>query len=293
MTQLIGQLLINGIAMGLVYVILAAGLVFILSITGIFYICYGGFYMLGAYFTWYFVMSMNLPYIPSLIVAFIGVGILGILSYVLIFRRLQVRGEFLGYVVGAMGIFAIIDQADLLIFGTLPKSIPVVFTGTVSALGVTITQDKIALIILGLIITLGLFYMYNNTGIGRAMRAVSFLPEAANLQGISSNRIFFITIAIGTALAGFAGAIIGPSYGIYPSMGDAIIMTIMLIAMFGGMDSLSGACVAGIVVGLILSFGQYFLGGMVQVLNFLIIGVVIYFRPAGLLGRRAELGVTR
>ena len=293
MASLIVQLLVNGIAMGLVYVILAAGLVFILSVTGIFYLCYGGFYMLGAYFVWKMVADIGWSFLPSLILAMLVMAVLGILSYVLIFRLLQKRGEFVGYVVGAMGLFVIIDQVSLLSFGTIPRSIPVVVKGTLKLYGVNISHDKLVLIALGIGITLILFLIYQKTKVGRAMRAVSFLPEAANLQGINSYSIFVLTIAGGCALAGFAGGMIGPTFGVYQGMGDNIILTLMLIAMLGGMDSLLGACLAGMLVGIIQSFGQYFLGGMVQVLLFLFVGVVIYFRPSGLLGTRTELSTMR
>ena len=91
-------------------------------------------------------------------------------------------------------------------------------------------------------------------------------------------------------LAGFAGGIIAPGYGIFPEMGDKVILNVLLIAMLGGIDSLIGAVLAGLIVGLTLSFGQYFLGAKVQILLFVIIGIIIFFKPGGLLGRR-ELGI--
>ena len=292
MFSLWGQLVFDGLTIGLIYVILAAGLVLILSVAEIFFIAYGQFYMIGAYVVWYAVSNLNLPYFPALILGVVATGILGILSYILIFQWIQrTEGRFLSTITAALGLSLILGQGGLLILGTTPKSIPTVFHGMFTYRGISFGVDKLALIAMGIIVTLLLFWIYEKKGIGRAMRAVSLMPEVASLQGINPNRIYIITLGIGTALAGFAGGILAPSYGINPSMGTNIISSILLMTMLGGMDSLLGAVVGGLVVGLVLSFGQYYIGGTVQIVLFVIIGVVIFFRPAGLLGRRTDLGV--
>jgi branched-subunit amino acid ABC-type transport system permease component len=144
---------------------------------------------------------------------------------------------------------------------------------------------------MGIAITALMFWLYEKTKIGRAMRAVSYQPEVASLQGINTYRIYLVAMGLGTALAGFAGGIIAPSYGINPEMGNNILLTVLLMTMLGGMDSLLGAVVGGVVVGMVLSFGQYYIGGLVQIILFLVIGVIIYFKPAGLLGKRTDIGV--
>jgi branched-chain amino acid transport system permease protein len=123
------------------------------------------------------------------------------------------------------------------------------------------------------------------------MRAVAFLPEAASLRGINANIIFMVTLGMATALAGFAGGILAPVYNIHPQMGYNILWTVMLMVMLGGMDSLPGAVVAGVVIGQILSFGQYYIGGTVQIILFVIMGIILYFKPDGLLGRGVEVSI--
>lgn len=282
----------DGVTIGMVFVILAAGLVFILSITEILFLAYGMFYMIGAYAVWYAVNLLHFPYFPSLIVGVVATAFLGMLSYYLIFQRLQrVEGRFLATITASMGLLLILGQGGLLVFGTYPRSIPNVFNGVFEMGGITINNDKLALVGMGVIITIILFYLYEKTRIGRAMRAVSYQPEIASLHGINVNRIYLITMGVSTALAGFAGAIMAPSYGINPQMGNNILLTVLLMVMLGGMDSLLGALVGGLVTGLVLSFGQYYIGGLVQIILFFIIGVIIYFRPAGLLGKRTDIGV--
>jgi branched-subunit amino acid ABC-type transport system permease component len=122
------------------------------------------------------------------------------------------------------------------------------------------------------------------------MRAVSFLPEAATLQGINTNRIYMIALGTGCMIAGFAGGILAPSYGMNPEMGSNVLWTVMLMVMLGGTGSLLGAVVGGVVIGQMLSFGQFYIGGMIQIIIFVVIGIVLYFKPAGLLGRKIDIG---
>jgi branched-chain amino acid transport system permease protein len=286
------QLAFDGLTIGLIYVILAAGLVLILSVTEIFFVAYGQFYMWGAYIAWYSVDRFHLPYLVGVVVAVVAAGVFGLASYVLIFRRMQrAENRFLITVTAALGISLILAQAVLLVFGTQPKSIPNVFTGAFDIGGVHMEVKKLALIAMGIVVTVVLFLVYEKTRLGRAMRAVSLNAEVAAIHGINPTRIFLLTMGLGCALAGLAGALLAPAYNVSSGMGDNVIASVLLMTMLGGMDSLLGAVFGGLVVGQILSFGQYYVHQMNVVYLFLFIGVVIYFRPNGLLGRRTNLGV--
>jgi branched-chain amino acid transport system permease protein len=291
MLSLIGQLTVDGLVMGMVYVILSAGIVFIMSISGIFYLAYGQFYMMGAFATWAGVTLLKLPFGISLSLAVLSTGILGLLTYQLIFQyTTYAENKFMATIVAAIGLMMIFSQAGFITLGSSARSIPVVFPGEISVFGINMTIAKMAIVVITVVVTSLLFLFYAKTKIGRAMRAVSFLSEAASLMGINTKLMCMASVGIGTALAGFAGGIIAPSYGLVPEMGNNVIAVVLLIAMFGGIDSLMGSVVAGIIVGMVLSFGQYFLGSYSQILVFLIVGIVIAFRPGGLLGSR-EFGL--
>jgi branched-chain amino acid transport system permease protein len=184
-----------------------------------------------------------------------------------------------------------LSQGGLLVFGTVPRSIPTVFPGTFTPLGIHISMDKLVLIVAGVLVCVGLFLIYSKTRLGRSMQAVAFVPEAAALQGIDANMVNLITMAISCAIAGIAGGLLAPSYGINPQMGNTIIWTVMLMAMLGGMDSLIGAVFGGIVIGQLLSFGQFYIGGTVQIVIFVIIGIILYFKPNGLMGHGIDIGI--
>jgi len=290
--SVIPQLAFDGLTIGLVYVILAAGLVLILGVTEIFFVAYGQFFMWGAYIAWYSVDRFSLPYWAGLLIAIAFTGVFGLLSYLLIFRRMQhMEGRFLATVTGALGLSLILEKAVPLIFGTQPKSIPGIFTQAYNVGGVHIELKKLVLIGAGILVTLILFLVYEKTRIGRAMRAVSLNPEVAALHGINPTRTYLLVAGLGCALAGLAGGLYAPAYNVSSGMGTYIIANILLMTMLGGMDSLLGAVVGGLIVGEVLSFGQYYFKQMSIVYLFLIIGVIIYFRPNGLLGHRTDLGV--
>ena len=284
MITLIGQLLIDGIVTGLVYVILAVGLVLILSVSRIFFIAYGQFYMLGAYIVWGSLALLKVPYFMGLLMAVMATTVLGLLCYQFIFRYIQVGRQFLANIVAAIGLMMIMGQAGLLIFGTIGRSVPSIFPGILSISNMSIPVEKLVLVILTLFIAIAAFYVYEKLKIGRAMRAVSLNPEAATLQGVKTNRVYLATMGFGCALAGFGGGVMAPVYVIYPEMGSNIILSVLLVIMLGGMGSMLGAVLGGLVLGITLVFGQYFLGSMAQIFLFVVIGIIIFFRPGGLLG---------
>lgn len=290
--MLFGQLFVDGFAMGLVFVIMATGLVLVTSVNKIIFIAYGMFYTLGAYTTWYTLNYFGINYFLALAIGVLGTGLIGALSYILIFSRLRlVEKAFLASLIAAMGLQMALAQGAILIFGTLMRSIPRVFDKTLTFWGITLVADKLMLIVLSILVCLGLFLVYEKTRLGRSMRAVSFAPEAATLTGINSNSVCILTMGIACGIAGIAGGLLAPCYGISPEMGNNIIWTVMLMAMLGGIDSLIGAVFGGIVIGQLLSFGQYYIGSTIQIIIFIVIGIILYFRPNGLMGRGVDIGI--
>ena len=290
--MLAGQLIFDGFAMGLVFVILACGLVLITSVNRILFMAYGLFYTIGAYTTWSCIEYLSLPYPVALLIGLVASGVLGIVCYVLVLHRLhKLEGGFLATLIASMGLLMLLNQGSIHLFWTQMRSIPPLFPGILSLGGITITYSKVFLIGLSIFTTLLLFLIYEKTSIGRSMRAVSYAPEGAALQGMNSTRIYLITMGLGTALAGFAGGAIAPAYSISPDMGANVVWTVMLMMMLGGMDSLLGAVVGGVVIGQVLSFGQYYIGSAVQIVVLVFVGVVLYFKPTGLLGRGIDIGI--
>jgi branched-chain amino acid transport system permease protein len=289
MFSLIGQLAIEGLGMGLIYVLLAAGLVLILNVPRVFFIAYGQFYMVGAYTVWGATVLLEMPFIISLILSVIVTGVLGAVSYRIIFHYIQnVRDNFLPIIVSAIGLMMIMQQGALLVFGTSSRGMPSAFPGMIEMGEMRLSVEKLVLIIFGLLVTGILYLIIQKTKIGLAMRAVSFRSDVSALQGINPKRIYMVTMGVGCALSGFAGGVMAPVYAVSPDMGG-VILTVMLVIMLGGMGSMMGAVLGGIILGMTLSFGHYFIGAeMAEITLFLLIGIILFFRPGGLLGKSVE-----
>jgi branched-chain amino acid transport system permease protein len=289
MGTLLAQLVVDGLGMGLVYVLLASGINLIVAISGILFIAYGQFYMLGAYITWALMVLCRFPFAVALAVATVIPALLGGFIYRLVFLRIQaMERKFLNGIVASIGLMMLIGQAALLSFGTSSRGIASVFAGVIKLGGVRLPVEKVVLIVLALAVLVALHLLLKGTNVGRAMRAVSFDPEKAALHGVNCNRTFLSAMVVGCGLAGFAGGAMAPVFAVSPLMG-MITLVVLLVVILGGIGSMTGAIVAGLILGLTLSFGQYFIGsGIAQMFFFVVIGLVLFFRPGGLFGLPGE-----
>jgi len=280
------QLIVDGLAMGLVYVLLASGFNLIMTVPKVLFIAYGEFYMLGAYALWGLVLLGNVPFLPALCLATIATAILGGIVYRLIFQRIQyMEQQFLTNIIAAMALSMIIAQGSLLVFGTESRGMPSIFPGIVNMGSITIPVEKVVLVALTLAVLIGLNTFLQKTNYGRAMRAVSFNADVAALQGVSANMTCLVTMAVGCGLAGFAGGLMAPVFALSPKMGSITIF-VLFVVMLGGIGSMVGAILAGLILGMTLSFGQFFFGsGLSQISFFVVIFIILYFRPGGLLGK--------
>ena len=284
------QLIVDGLVMGLVYVLLASGFNLIIGISRILFVAYGEFYMLGAWIVWGLMVPMKLPFLVALCAATLAPAILGGIIYAVIFKFIQFKEQqFLTNIVAAMGLMLLMSQAALFVFGTESRGIPSVIRGMVNLGGIRISYEKVMLIGLNLAVLFGLHLLLHKKKIGRAMRAVSFNPDVAALQGVNANFTYLGTMALGCALAGFAGGVMAPVFAISPKMGGVTLL-IILVVMLGGVGSMPGAMLSGLILGLTLSFGQFFIGsGVAQILFFSVIAIILFFRPGGLFGQAEEI----
>jgi len=293
MAQVLVQLFIDGLGMGLIYVLLAVGFILIMSIPRIFFLVYGEVYMLGAFIVWFLMLVLKLPFFFALFLAVSATATFGGLCYRLIFLYVQYKEQqFLTNVVAAIGLTMIAGQGCLLVFGTESRGIPSVFPGMLNVVGLTISVERVVLIALSLAVALSLFFFLQKTNTGLAMRAVSFRADVAALQGVNPTMTYLLTTAIGCAIAGFAGGVMGPVFAVSHEM-KSVTMTVFLVIMLGGMNSMIGAVFGGLILGQTLSYGYYFIGtGPAQIFLFILIGIMVFFKPGGLFAKvQAELQI--
>jgi branched-chain amino acid transport system permease protein len=283
------QLFVDGLSIGLVYTLMSSGFNLVMAVPNIIFIAFGQFYMLGAFVVWYLETSLAVQYSFSVVIAVVATAILGGLSYLIVFRPLQYRkNQFLTNILAGVGLMLILGQAALMIFGTASRSVPTVFSSVIEVQGIRIPTEKAVVIGISVGVLILLHLMLRKSRMGRAMRAVSFRADVATLQGVNSDRIFLVAVVIGCALAGFAGAIMAPIFGVEVTMGQNGFL-VMLVVMLGGIGSMAGAILGGMVFGMSLSYGQYFVGsGQAQILFFAVILVILLFKPGGILGKNIE-----
>jgi len=280
------QLMMDGLAMGMVYVFMASGFNLIMSVPRILFIAFGQFYMLGAFITWYVVVPGGQNFFLGVLAGTAASGALGALVYVLIFRRVQFsESQFLTNIIAGFGLMMILSQVALMLFGTQARGVPSVFPGIVSLGGVSVSVEKLVVIGISIVVIALLHVFLQRTRMGRAMRAVSFNMDVAALMGVNSDRMFLLAVAIGCALAGLAGGLMSPIFAVSTAAAAGGLL-VLLVVMLGGVGSMVGAILGGLVFGMTLSYGQYYIGsGQAQIAFFIVIAIVLLFRPGGILGK--------
>jgi branched-chain amino acid transport system permease protein len=150
--------------------------------------------------------------------------------------------------------------------------------------GVRLPVERLSVILLCLLVMFALYVLLMRSKVGKAMRAVKLDREVAALQGINTNLIYLLAFVTGSALAGLAGGIVSPLFSVTPNMGHALLLNCFMALTVGGLESMVGGVVGGLVIGTVLSFGSFYLGGLSEILLFAVIGVILFFKPGGLFG---------
>jgi branched-chain amino acid transport system permease protein len=276
------QLLANGLMSGGTYALVASGLTLTLGVLKIFNFAQGHFLMLGAFVTFAITEILGLPYPIAILAALASMGALGVLVY---FGVIQpVMTNFFSSMLATVFVATILSQGSLLTFASQERAISPVFPGTLNLGEVSLNWGKLLVIGCAIVVMVALYY-FMRTKIGTAMLAAAEKSDIASLQGINAKQIFWVTMAVGCGLSGIAGAIIAPVMGAYLMMGTNFFMRAMLVLLVGGMGSMSGALIAGFLIGIVESFAFQYVGYLNLIVILVLIGILMFFRPGGLLGR--------
>lgn len=273
--------MLNGLSLAMVYVLVALGLTLIFSIFNIINFAHGEFYMLGAYAAFYTVAMVGLGYFPGILVAFIVVGIAGLIAERLIFRHL--RGETLNAFIVSLGLLWVMQAGAQLLFGVQEKTVNSAFSGVFRWAGIVISVERFVVISTAIVLIALLYCFLEFTRLGRAIRAVAQDNDAAALQGVNTERVAMLVFALGCAMAGAAGAMLAPVFAIGPTMGELPVLKGFVIIIIGGMGNLPGAVVGGVLLGMLEGVGAlYMSSAAVNILGFLAVITVLLLRPQGL-----------
>jgi branched-chain amino acid transport system permease protein len=282
-------IIVSGLVSGALYALIASGLSLVWGSLGVFNFAHGVLLMAGAYVAWWISapegLGLGLP--VGIIAALAFLIVAGTMLYLLLVRPWVGKANAeLAVIMTTIAASIFVQNLVLEVFGGRYKTIEQVVDGTISIVGTVIQAQNLLVIVLAplLLVSMWLFLSYNRTGL--AIRAVSQNQDAAQLFGISVERVYLITFAMSSALAGVAGILLGGLFNISPDMGTDPLLRAFVVVVFGGLGSLPGTILGAYAIGMIEAFASYYIGiYWTPVVLFLVLIAVLVIRPTGLMGR--------
>lgn len=283
MLELALQQVVNGLLVGAIYALMALGLMVILGILRIINMAQGELYMLGGYFCFLCVVTLGMPYFPAIVAAMIATAGVGMLMDRVTVRPL-VRRPFYMVFLSTFAVSIILQNAAELIWGPDPQMIPTPFSPSPIVIGpIFLTAQKLFILAAAVCAVAAFAAFLRFTRVGMAIRALARDRDAALLMGIDADRIQSITFGLGAALAAAAGALLGAMFNVYPTMGQLPLLKGFTLVVMGGMGSVGGIFVAGLMLGVAEGLTAGFLStGYVDLVAFVTMLAVLMVRPEGM-----------
>jgi len=287
------QQVINGVVLGSLYVLVALGLTLVYGVLVQINFAHADVVTLGAFSAYFFMHGLGGGYIASIAVALAVGAVLGWLMNAAIFAPLRERGNELLPLIATIGVSVMLENAMLAVFGPIPYAFDSPLSNDVIRFAGTFITLQNVLIIVVSVATIALLYAFMKfTFMGKALRAVSQDRETAGLMGINPDHVVMMTFVIASALAGMAGAMLGPVLVLTPFAGTSVIVKAFAIVIIGGFGNVEGTILAGLLVGLIESFTtQYLEPAMIDIVVFALLLLTLALRPTGLIAERREENV--
>ncbi|MBI5522175.1 MAG: branched-chain amino acid ABC transporter permease [Desulfarculus sp.] len=279
---------IHGLAYGMLLFLVASGLTLIFGMMGILNIAHGAFFMLSAYLC-VTVLGATGSYWLSLLIAPLGVALLGILVERFMLRRAQASG--MGHIAElllTLGVSLVLAEAVKLTWGTegLQVNVPSALAGLVNIAGLEYPIYRLFIIVLSLVVLALLSLVLFKTRLGTIVRAAVSDPGMVSALGVNTQIVFMLVFGLGSWMAGVAGVAAAPILTVFPGLGDQIGMDAFVVVVVGGFGSLFGALLAALFLGELNAFGIQFIPKLSPVLMFSFMALVLAFKPTGLFGER-------
>ena len=301
---LVAEQILNGLQLGVMLFLMSAGLTLIFGVMGLINLAHGSLYMTGA-FAAAAVAGMTGSFLLALVAALTAAAIAGAIVEIAIIRRLYQR-DHLDQVLATFALILIFSEGTRWVFGSFPLylDIPSYLQGPVSLPGgIQYPLYRISLILIGIIVAIALGLMISRTRIGIRIRAGENDREMIAALGVDISRLYTIIFALGAALAGLAGALVGAIQSVEVGMGEPVLILAFVVIVIGGIGSVKGAMVGSILVGLTDTLGGVFLPKLLQLFMdistatnvgssiasmaiYILMGDVLIWRPTGLYGSR-------
>ncbi len=284
------QQLVNGLSIGSIYALIALGYTMVYGIIKLINFAHGDIYMLGAYVGFISIAQLHLGFFPALLLAMVVCGVLGVIIERIAYKPLR-NATRIAALITAIGVSYFLEYSTQKIMGPGVKTYPSVLSNqTFHVFGIQIQMQQIYILAITIILMLALQFIVRKTKIGRSMRAVSVDADAAKLMGINVDATISYTFAIGSALAGAGGVLVGMYYNtINPLMGMVPGIKAFVAAVFGGIGIIPGAMFGGFFIGIVEAFVTAYGSSLYKdAVVYAILILILIIKPAGLLGKNVK-----
>ena len=284
------QQLVNGLSIGSIYALIALGYTMVYGIIKLINFAHGDIYMLGAYVGFISIAQLHLGFFPALLLAMVVCGVLGVIIERIAYKPLR-NATRIAALITAIGVSYFLEYSTQKIMGPVVKTYPSVLSNqTFHVFGIQIQMQQIYILAITIILMLALQFIVRKTKIGRSMRAVSVDADAAKLMGINVDATISYTFAIGSALAGAGGVLVGMYYNtINPLMGMVPGIKAFVAAVFGGIGIIPGAMFGGFFIGIVEALVTAYGSSLYKdAVVYAILILILIIKPAGLLGKNVK-----
>ena len=277
---------LNGLAIGAVYVLIALGLTVVFGILGIAHFAHGSVAMFGGYLTYTVMEKFGIHFFPAMGIAMMGGATLGLLIERLAYRPVQDAPHINAFII-ALGLTMIMEGMNLLVFGADQVVIQTPYRSVFYVAGIAVAELRLIVILTSCFLVGAIALLISKTKTGKSIRAVAQNRQAAVLMGVNVSMVSLVVFAISSALGVAAGALIGALLAIAPGVGEGLAVKGFAVLILGGLGSIPGAIVGGLILGVSEAMAAGFISSSYKdVIAFLVMIVVLLFRPEGLLGKR-------
>ncbi len=282
------QQIFNGLVVGSIYTLIALGLTTIFGILGIAHFAHGSVAMFGGYLTYFLISALGIGLLPSFILAMAAGALLGVVLERVAYYPVRNAPPINSFII-ALGLSLIIEKLNLLAFGIDQVIIPTPFSKVINLGGVTMPELRIYVLAISAILVIGMTLLIQRTWIGMAVRAVAQNRAAAVLMGINVNSVSMFVFALSSALGVAAGVLVGALFAVAPGVSGGLVIKGFAVLILGGLGSIPGAIVGGMVLGVSEAFAAAFVSSAYKdVISFLLMILVLLVRPEGLMRRSSR-----
>jgi branched-chain amino acid transport system permease protein len=276
------QQVLNGLTLGGIYSLVALGLTLVYGILHVPNFAHGAFYMVGAFVSWHLMNAYGVNYWIAMLGSALCVAVLATLSERLVFHPLR-KASGLHPMIAAIGVLLFLEASAQAIWGADFHRMQTPYTGIVDLAGGTAPVQRLLIIAAAFSLMVVLHLFLKKTVMGSTIIAMAQNRDGASLVGIDANKVAMLTFAISGALAAVAATLYAPINLVYPAMGNLVITKAFVIIILGGMGSVPGAIVGGLIIGFAESFGAFYLStDYKDIIAFVLLVVILSVRPQGL-----------